>query len=327
MASTTFMVRGYKVRTQSHFRYQLVYIGGNLARIFGRTDSLESAHKRGAEFHARHKDVVVIVDRTTGEEIASYPQAAKLETTKLEEQIEEEEAEHEEQQVQEFVEPEDTTGLTIDTAALFLTELNYPNMFELRGTTDGRRLDPYCKVCGEIVERSRQEAHHAGHKRDRANHVSEQIRSRKEQSDMAKAKTVTPKEQGFPAVYLNEDGSKFIPGGDAQAKSDLVKTVLHGEHGYTDIDLSARRAEISLDQAKKLLAARGWNEWVLKALRSRESKAAKDKATSEAKAAKVKDEVAAKRNAKAAAESNDDVKPDPKPEPKARARRSRKVGS
>ncbi len=81
----TFTVRGHKIRTQSHFRYQLVSVRENAVRtedgtyvafahIFGRTDSLTSARERAAKVRDRNRGtspgvVVVIVDSTTGEEV------------------------------------------------------------------------------------------------------------------------------------------------------------------------------------------------------------------------------------------------------------------
>lgn len=140
---------------------------------------------------------------------------------------------------------------------------------------------------------------------------------------MAKAKSPTPKEQGVPAIYLNEDGTKFIPGRDASLKRDLIAAIdgLENPNALHAFDAT---------EAAKILAARGWNEWLLKSRKNREAKAARTKAKAEAKAAKVKDEVAAKRAAKTAAttaDSSGEAKPDPKPERKPRQRRSRKVGS
>jgi hypothetical protein len=189
-------------------------------------------------------------------------------------------------------------------------------------------------VCGEIVPRNQHESHHGAHKRDRANHVAAGFAARKESSDMAKAKVVTPKEQGVPAEYLNEDGTKFTPGADATFKSDAFKTILYHEHGFTDIDLSTRRVDIALEDAKRIVSERGWNDLFIKSLKSAEAKVARALAKAADKKAKVKDEVAAKRKAKAKTEATEvapvdetEAKPDPKPERKARSSRVRKVGS
>lgn len=80
MASTTFTVRGQKVRTQSHFRYQIVSVRehsirtteGTLvefARIDGRSDSLATAKSRAQRMDRGVGVAVVVVDRTTGEEV------------------------------------------------------------------------------------------------------------------------------------------------------------------------------------------------------------------------------------------------------------------
>lgn len=237
--------------------------------------------------------------------------AAQLHQTPLEQQVEQEEVEHQEQQDAGFVEPEDTSGRAIYEAALFLTELTYPNMFELRGSSN------YCKVCGEEIPRSRQEAHHAGHKRDRANYVTEQIRTRRENADMAKDKAPTPKEQGVPEIYLNADGTKFKPGADASLKRDLIAAIDR---------LDNPKALHTFDEqtAAKILAARNWNDWLVKSRKNRETQAARAAAKTEAKKAKVKDEVAAKRTATG---GTTEVQPDPKPARKPRGSRVRKVGS
>jgi hypothetical protein len=253
--------------------------------------------------------------------------AAQLPKIGLEQQVEAEEEAYQEEQTTGFVEPEDTRGREIDQAALFLCDMTYPNMFEARGVAGGTRSDTldYCKVCGEQVPRGRQEAHHAGHKRDRSTMNTERIRARKESTDMAKAKTPTPQEQGVPAVYLNEDGSKFKPGSDASLKRDLIAAI-------DGLDNPKALHTFDEQTAAKILAARGWNDWLIKSRKNRESKAAREKAKSEAKAAKTKAQVAAKKTAakaEAPATSSDttEVKPDPKPERKARTGGRRKVGA
>lgn len=214
----------------------------------------------------------------------------------------------------------------IDKAALFLTELNYPNMFELRGTSVRGKLESYCKVCGEIVPRNQQERHHGAHKRDRATYATEQIRARKESSDMAKAKKITPKDQGVPAVYLNEDGSKFRPGADASLKRDLIAAIdsLENPNGLHTFEEG---------EAAKILAARDWNDWLIKSRKGREAKAAREAAAVQKKAEREKANAAAKKAkatkaAKADAPADTtEVKSDPKPTRKARGARTRKVGS
>ncbi len=67
----SFVVRGAKLRTQSHFRFQLVAIRtSGEARIFGRTDKLASARERIAKARAYDPTrTVVILDSATGEEV------------------------------------------------------------------------------------------------------------------------------------------------------------------------------------------------------------------------------------------------------------------
>lgn len=212
---------------------------------------------------------------------------------------------------------------TIDPQALFLVGMHYPNMFEEQRDENNRPAGFRCKVCEETgIRHADRQAHHERHKVDRAHYATEQIRARKENTMAAKPKTKTPLEQGIPVEYLNADGTKFLPGSDATLKSDAVNTILVEEHSYKR-DLSKRRVALTLQQAKEILAVRDWNAWLIKALKSEETKAAREKAKAETTKAKVKDEVAAKRAAKT--ETTDDVKPDPKPEPK--PRRGRRVGA
>lgn len=226
---------------------------------------------------------------------------------------------------------EQQTGV-VDPQALFLVGMHYPNMFEEQRDENNRPVGFRCKVCNLAgIQHSDRQEHHERHRVDRANYATEQIRARKENNDMAKTKAPTPAEQGVPAVYLNADGTKFIPGKDASLKRDLIAAIDGLEnpnalHTFTE------------QEAAKILAARDWNDWLVKSRKNREAKAAREKAKSEAKAAKVKDEVAAKRAAKTAktetAEPKGDirdrsstvVKPDPKPERKPRTG-GRKVGA
>lgn len=85
MASTTFTVRGIKVRTQSHFRFQIVTVqpdrfnehGSRIAaagaRIVGRSDSLASARSRADQMRGRVGEgvSVVVVDATNGDEVTT----------------------------------------------------------------------------------------------------------------------------------------------------------------------------------------------------------------------------------------------------------------
>lgn len=281
---------------------------------------------------AAHALVSDVITRTPGQ---AHPKASlyavqrklamQMPKIGLEQQVEAGEEAYLAQQETGFIEPEDTSGKQIDEAALFLCDMTYPNMFEARGIAGGTWSDTldFCKVCGEQVPRSRQEAHHAGHKRDRSTMNTERIRARKESTDMAKAKTPTPQEQGVPTVYLNEDGTKFKPGADASLKRDLIAAI-------DGLDNPKALHTFDEQTAAKILAARGWNDWLIKSRKNRESKAAREKAKSEAKAAKTKAQVAAKKAAKTEAPATSDtteVTPDPKPERKARTGGRRKVGA
>lgn len=214
----------------------------------------------------------------------------------------------------------------INPNALFLVGMHYPNMFEERRDEHNRPAGYRCKVCDETVGFAERKEHHERHKADRAHYATEQIRARKEQ-DMTKEKTPTPREQGIPDVYLNADGTKFIPGADATYKSDAFKTILYHEHGYTDIDLSTRRADLKLEDVKRIVSERGWNGLFIKTLKNRETQDARKLAKAAEKAGKVKDEVAAKREQKGDIrdKSSTVAKPDPKPARRQRARR--KVGA
>ena len=327
-ATTKLEVRGHTIRTQSHFRYQIIAVftaeraaktrSGKPVVIIGRTNSQAVAIKRAAAYLGHDDRTIVVVDRTTGEEVYSLPKQATPTPTSLEEQVEQEEERYQEQQ--QFIEPEDTSGLNIDPAALFLVDMLYPNMFEARGTSDGRwnQTLPYCKVCGEMVPTPRQEAHHAGHKRDRANHNTERIRARKEQTMASKTPTITPREQGIPDVYLTEDGKKFKPGYDAKLKRDLIAAI-------DDLDNPNGLHTFEKSEAARILAARDWNDHLVKSRRSREAKEARAKAKAADKATAEKQKAAAKRESakatKASTNGDDEVKPDPKPERKPRGRR------
>jgi hypothetical protein len=82
--TTTFTVRGFKVRTQSHFRFQIVAVRTEpmtfidwrgehktiqpAAKIVGRTDSISKARERAAKMRTSGVSHVII-DRETGEEV------------------------------------------------------------------------------------------------------------------------------------------------------------------------------------------------------------------------------------------------------------------
>ena len=138
---------------------------------------------------------------------------------------------------------------------------------------------------------------------------------------MADKKTPKPTalEQGFPAIYLANDGAgpNFKPGGDAQAKSDLVNTMI-------DRDLDKRRHAFTKAEAQKLITARGWESHVEKGQASVLAAAAR----AEKKKAETKAKTASKRTAAKATTVKKDgetveVTPDPKPVRKPRGRKIR----
>lgn len=150
-------------------------------------------------------------------------------------------------------------------------------------------------------------------------HTDERIKKMTETAK--KTSKPTAKDQGFPAVYLADNGN-FKPGYDASAKSDLIAAVL-------GLDQSKCRHKFTAAEAQKLIEARGWQGFVATKRRIIEEKAAKAKKASEEKAAAAKakaDEKAkAKTEAKPDADANE-VTPDPKPAAKPRGR-GRKVGA
>lgn len=208
----------------------------------------------------------------------------------------------------------------IDQAALFLADLHYPNMFELRGS------DEYCKVCGDLVAKADQEPHHGAHRRDRSQYATEQIRARKEQNMAAKAD-----KRNVPAMiaeannvtslapYLREDGKAFRPGGDAQMKSDLTYA-FYGWDRKGDGKAPAK-VDFTQEQAAQVLSIFAYNGLAIKSKEAREVKENRAKAKAADKATKAK-QAAATKKSKAKAPT-DEVKPDPKPERKTRARGGR----
>jgi len=82
----------------------------------------------------------------------------------------------------------------------------------------------------------------------------ESIRRLRMSEQETASKKPTPRDQGFPDVYLSESG-KFRIGMDARAKSDLVASVV-GD--ITPEDLGNALHCFTEDEAVKLLEARGW---------------------------------------------------------------------
>lgn len=218
---------------------------------------------------------------------------------------------------------------TIDRAALFLVDLMYINMFEEVYNKDNRRVGYRCKVCDEVlhgthVEQTKLERHHAKHKKDKSQYVSEQIAARRERLDAMSAdkRNVSALIEQFsvPAVYLRPDGKKFKPGGDAQFKSDLF----HAQQGWEKPDA---KHKFEGQEAARIIAGFGWNDLLTKAIRAREQKENRAKAKAANAAQKERDKAAAKTSKKKAAakttSSEQEAKPDPKPAKRASTGRSR----
>lgn len=133
----------------------------------------------------------------------------------------------------------------------------------------------------------------------------------------------TAKSQGFPEVYLAENGN-FKPGYDARAKSDLINAVL-------GIDDGKALHKFSVALAQKLIDARDWGSFLERKQAIVEEKAAAKakKAEEKAEAEKVKAaEKAAKGTASTAAPAADKgTKGGPDPKPQSAKRSGRKVGS
>jgi len=152
----------------------------------------------------------------------------------------------------------------------------------------------------------------------------------------AKKGKTNAKDQGFPEVYLGENGN-FRPGMDARAKSDLVDAVLGLEpsaaalHAFTE------------EEAKGLIASRGWQSFVAAKKKIVEAKAAKAAARAAEKEAREKERAEAKAAKAAAKEAEMETpkdgevagyidittgefipaaKPDPKPTPRKRTRKT-----
>jgi hypothetical protein len=75
---------------------------------------------------------------------------------------------------------------------------------------------------------------------------------------------VTARDQGVPAVYLNDESGTFKPGYDAKLKSDLINAVLGSGvlHVFTEKDALA------------ILESRGWMPMLEKSREARAKKSA-----------------------------------------------------
>lgn len=199
-----------------------------------------------------------------------------------------------------------------DTAALFLLDWQYPNLFEPVSADPAKANAEYrCKGCQQIVPAAKREKHHTNHCRARdAGRYN--TGGTKMATATDKPKKVTALDQGFPQDYLADNGN-FKPGYDARAKSDLIAAIL-------GLDTSKSLASFTKAEAEKLVKARGWESFVEKKKATIEGEAARKAKREEeaAAAAKTKaDEKAAKAQAKSSGSTGGkagDVKPDPKPE-------------
>lgn len=193
--------------------------------------------------------------------------------------------------------------------ALFLLSWNWVNAFDCCNVN--RPAGDYrCKVCGDVVRVHERRDHFNADKARSAN-TTAQIRADR-RATMAgtdnKQKRQTAREQGFPEVYLGENGN-FRPGLDASAKSDLVESYLGGK---------GKRHTFTKEEAKRLLDLRGWFPYVAK----RQAAIEADAKRKQAKADKAKEAAAAKKaDAKPAAKptAKGEAKPDPKPANKRRS--------
>jgi hypothetical protein len=121
----------------------------------------------------------------------------------------------------------------------------------------------------------------------------------------------TAKDQGFPEVYLNENGG-FKIGADARAKSDLVASVLGL---ITKDNMGDAKHLFTPAEAEKLLAKRGWTgfldrkrEIVSAKAKAEESRAKEREAAATAKAAEKAAKAQEREAAKAAAKVERDAK-------------------
>lgn len=141
---------------------------------------------------------------------------------------------------------------------------------------------------------------------------------------MAEKKTSksTAKDQGFPSVYLADNGN-FKVGMDAAAKGDMVSALVGQKKKDARYDFTTPEG---LKLAQKLIDARGWQGFVTKRQAKIEADKAKaEKAKADKAAAKKTPAKATATKAKTGTETTGDVTPDPKPAP--RKRTGRKVGS
>lgn len=117
-------------------------------------------------------------------------------------------------------------------------------------------------------------------------------------TETPKVKKPTPADQGVPAQYLNDDGSKFLTGMDARLKSDLIASIT-GE--ITTAEPGASKHVFDEETARSILEARDWTGFLDRKLAILETKAAKK--AEAAKAREVREREQAEAKAKKAADA------------------------
>lgn len=127
-------------------------------------------------------------------------------------------------------------------------------------------------------------------------------------AEQDKPAKVTPKDQGVPAEYLNDEGTAFKIGMDARLKSDLVNSALGL---ITKSDPGESKHVFSEKEAVALLEKRGWTHFLDRKRdleKEKAEKKAKAQAEREAKAkekAEEKERKAAEKKAAADAKKSD----------------------
>ncbi len=201
-----------------------------------------------------------------------------------------------------------------DTAALFLLNLGYENLFEALRNEDYPDDWFRCKGCGDRVHRGSRKQHHARHRAASARGDYKPKEGTKMATDAKSKKTAKPtaKDQGFPSAYLAPNGN-FKPGLDARAKSDLIAAVL-------ELDAPDSLHKFDKATAEKLIKIRSWEPFVEKKKAAIVNASARAEKAAANRAAKAKETAAKKTGTKAAGEA----RPDPKPKPRAKTAAGRK---
>lgn len=195
-----------------------------------------------------------------------------------------------------------------DTAALFLLSQQHINLFEpLSAAAGASNARMRCKGCGGIVPQKHLKNHYDTHKRALARGDYGQGGTKMATAPKTNAPAkVTAKDQGWPAAYLAPNGN-FKPGLDAAAKSDAICTVL-------GVPNAKARATFTVEQATKLIKARGWESQLERKREILAAKVAKAAEAKTARASSARKTAAAKKTGSAskstAAKSGVVIKPD-----------------